>query len=441
MIKQVKILVAPWEVAGYYRNLCEGFRQLGVTYDFVTYQTHISGYGGETQQPLLLRMAYWLRLFHEQRGSPFWCKRLFGTLPSKILTSIWAVWAIFHYDVFIFGFGMSLLPDNRDLYILRKLGKTVISNLAHGSEARPPCMDGFFLSSHAGSISAAELNKLTLRNMQRVAAHQKFSTVVVGAPFSTSHFASGPFINAFALGMPMQPFSALDYECRVQKMDRSCTGEVRILHAPSNRVAKGSDLIISAVERLKMKGYAIDFVLIHGRSYQEVLEEIKHCDFVVDQLFCDTPMAGFAAESAWLGKAAVVGGYGLDRLLTYIPEEMLPPSLTCHPDEIEQSIEFLIVNPEARVELGAKAQNFVRQMWSPTEVARRYLLLVKGDVPPEWWLDPRTVTYLEGAGQPIERTCENIRNLVTQYGVESLQLGHRPELERAFLNFSGIAGH
>lgn len=439
MVKQMKILVAPLEVAGYYRNLCEGFRQLGIPYDFVTYQTHPSGYGGETRQPLLLRMASWLRLYHERRGSPSWHARLFGSWPSRILTSIWAIWAIFHYDVFIFGFGMTLLRDNLDLYILRKLGKTVITNLAHGSDARPPFIDGFLLHANGGPISAVELNTLTQRNMQRVAVHEQLSTVVIGAPFSTSHFASRPFINVFALGMPMQPGLPSDYECVVQKMGRNCVGAVRILHAPSNRVAKGSEQVISAVERLKKKGYLIDFVLIHGRSFQDVLEEIKHCDFVVDQLFCDTPMAGFAAESAWLGKPAIVGGYGLDRLLTYMPEEMLPPSFTCHPDEIEQAIEFLIVNPEERIDLGFKAQRFVRQMWSPSEVAKRYLRLCEGDIPAEWWFDPSSVTYLEGGGQSVERTCENVRNLVAQYGVASLQLSHRPELELAFLDFAEIA--
>jgi hypothetical protein len=168
------------------------------------------------------------------------------------------------------------------------------------------------------------------------------------------------------------------------------------------------------------------------------MREIQHCDFVVDQLYSDTPMAGFATEVAWFGKPAVVGGYGFDYLKTSVPEGMWPPSKTCHPDQIEQAIEDLIVNREDRLRLGGEAQKFVREKWNAAEVARRYLRLIEGDIPEEWWLDPATVTYLEGFGQPVERTKENIRQMVEQFGVESLQLSHRPDLERAFLEFAGV---
>ena len=70
--------------------------------------------------------------------------------------------------------------------------------------------------------------------------------------------------------------------------------------------------------------------------------------FEIDQVYCDTPMAGFATEAAWFGKPAVVGGYGFDYLKTYVPEGMWPPSKTCHPDKIENAIESLIVNKVER---------------------------------------------------------------------------------------------
>ena len=111
---------------------------------------------------------------------------------------------------------------------------------------------------------------------------------------------------------------------------------------------------------MKKKGYPIDFVIIQGKTHSEVIYEIEHCDFIVDQAYSDTPLAGFATEAAWFGKPAVVGGYGINFLKNYIPKDMWPPSKICQPQDIEQAIESLIINIEARCSLGKKAYDFVR---------------------------------------------------------------------------------
>ena len=43
-----------------------------------------------------------------------------------------------------------------------------------------------------------------------------------------------------------------------------------------------------------------------------VLEKMAMSDIVVDQVYCDTPMAGFATEAAINGVPVVVGGYYAD---------------------------------------------------------------------------------------------------------------------------------
>jgi hypothetical protein len=437
MRKSKRILVGPWEVAGYYRNLCEGFRQLGVPYDFITYKSHAFGYGGETRQPTLLRIARWFSRIHNKSGRSR-VARLFGALPFEILTSVWALWAICRYDVFIFGFGLTLLRGNWDLPILRMLGKTVITNLSHGSEARPPFIDGFYQAREAETVSAATLYNLTKRNKRCVAMHEKYVDIVIGAPFATAQFASRRLINTFAIGLPFQPLQAFDSASSRPQVGANDLRAVRILHSPSNPVAKGSSQIIRAIERLKARGHAIDFVLIQGRPFREVLEAIQFCDFVVDQLYCDTPMAGFAVESAWFGKPAVVGGYGLDRLRSYVPDGMWPPSKICHPDRIEQAIEDLILDSGERQRLGREAQAFVQGQLNATKVAARYLRLIEGDIPEAWWLNPETIVYLEGGGQAETRTREMIRVLVEAYGVKALKLEHRLDLRNAFLEFANI---
>lgn len=437
-----RVFVGPVEISGYYTNLARGFRENGVHCDFVTYDRHPFEYGGDSKKPILLSLADFLKGFRGKLGMRL-IERILITLPGQALQWVWAISAMFKYDVFIFGFGHSLLPRNLDLIVLKFIGKIVISNLGHGSDARPPYIDGAYQSSDGSSRPTTdELLSFSQAKLKKVEFFQKFSDVIIGAPFTTSHFSSKGYVNWFAVGLPQ--FFANPNDVNIDDGDaKACiapSSDIRILHSPSHSAGKGSPLIIKAIANLKRKGYQIELILLQNKAHSEVLREIQCCDFVVDQVYSDTPMASFATEAAWFGKPAVVGGYGFEALKKLVPEGMWPPSMTCHPDTIDQAIEYLIVNRNKRLQLGVEAQRFVHEKWSAVAVARRFLRLIEGDIPEEWWLDPGTVTYLEGFGQPVERTQENIRQMVLRFGVESLQLSHRPALELAFLEFAGVRG-
>lgn len=429
-----RVFIGPIEIAGYYANLAKGFKKIGVDCDYITYTPHPFDYGGESNIPYLIRMARFFNRYRKKQRKSYFAKAFFA-LPGELLTSIWAMFAIFRYDVFIFGFGCSLTHFSWDMRILKLLNKRVISNLGHGSESRLPFMDGALQSSNGVKQPSIEILQSRSRTMRKKIHLIESHSVVIGAPFSSSHFLNKNFINWFCLGVPIG-FPVKDKSnIGRQNADAQIT---RILHSPSHPALKGSEQIKQAIYNLITKGYQVELVLIHGKPHSEVIREICRCDFVVDQIYSDTPMAGFATEAAWFGKPAVVGGYGFDYLKTFISKDIWPPSKTCHPDEIEQAIESLIVNREERLRLGTEAQKFVCEKWNPAAVARRYLRIIEGNIPDEWWLDPHSVTYMEGCGQPVERTKENIRQMVEQFGIESLQLSHRPDLEQAFLKFAEI---
>lgn len=429
-----RIFIGPIEIAGYNSNLAKAFKNIGEECDYITYSLHPFEYEGKSKSNFLLyTVKHLTKLSHKPNS--YYPLRKFTALLREITTSILAIITIIKYDVFIFSFGESLLRNNLDLILLKLLRKKIISNLGMGSEARLPYIDGSYQSKDAlYQPSLTTLLTLTKHKKSKLSRIEIYSTVIIGAPFSTPHLLKNKMINWFCLGIPFQSQAKILHSPSKNKTSRC----VHILHSPSHPALKGTKEIQQAIENLKKKGYIIEFVLLHGKSNEEVIHEIQKCDFVVDQLYSDTPMAVFSTEAAWFGKPSIVGGYGFDYLKTLIPDEMWPPSKTCHPDAIEQAIEYLILNHEERLQLGAKAYKFVHDKWNIVEIARRYLRLIEGDIPEDWWLDPNTITYLEGCGQPIERTKENIRQLVKNYGIESLQLSHRPDLERAFLDFSGI---
>lgn len=431
-----RVLVGPKEIAGFYRNLTRGFQQLGIPVDFYTEMTHPFGYGGETIAPWPLRLR--MRLLHRLvRERPTGLEGRVVRWLVERLPFVWLAWALVRYDVFIMGFGESLLPGNRDLPILRAFGKTVISVLAHGSEARPPYMDGAHQNEQGHLKPLESYPVIAAQNRALVAFHQRHASVVVGAPYSTTHFAERPLVNCFALGGPFwEPDDAAEEDpAEARHGAPGGRRRVRILHSPSHRAAKGTPVIEEAIRSLQRRGYDIEFVVVAGRPHREVIREIKRCDFIVDQIYSDTPLAGFPTEAAWFGRPALVAGYRLEELRQLVPPDMWPPSKTCSPDRVEAAIEEMIVDVEERNRLGAEAQAFVRTQWSARAVAARYAQLARGEAPPDWFIDPRSVVYLEGCAQRLEITAALVQLLVQRYGVAALQLAGRPELESALLSF------
>lgn len=433
MKNNLKILIGPYDIAGYYSNLAKGLMKIGVNCDYITYVNHPFNYGGETKEPFLLKLTKYLNSYVNISKYPYLVRKI-AEIFGVAFSILWAINAILKYDVFIFGFGKSLMIYNIDLVFLKFLNKKVISNMAHGSEARPIYIDGSF-QSYDGSYYPS-INKIitgAINSKKLVEKHHRLSTYLIGAPYSTSYFTSKKFINAFALGIPFE-YNTNNLNVNRSKNDSIC----RILHSPSHPAAKGSPQIIDAINNLKKKGYEIELTIIQGKSHSEVIYEIGRCDFIVDQLYSDTPLAGFATEAAWFGKPAIVGGYGINSLKKYVPSDMWPPSKICHPDNIEQTIEELIIDVDQRLRIGNDAKLFVSKKWNSIEVAKRYLQLIDGDIPDDWWVNPYEVIYLEGAGQTKEITKKNINNIVANEGKSALQLSHRPDLEEAFLEFAGL---
>ena len=120
-------------------------------------------------------------------------------LLVELLRSIWAIKTIFSHDVFIFGFGHSLMRFNLDLPLIKILGKKTISNLSHGSEARPPYINGFIESNKGKKEpSIKELVNLSKFIKRRIQWHSRFCDTIICTPFC-SQFLEKPFINVYNL--------------------------------------------------------------------------------------------------------------------------------------------------------------------------------------------------------------------------------------------------
>lgn len=422
-----KIFIGLTEIAGYYGNLIRSFDELGIDATFVASGEHRFQYKGEKEN--------FFTKFLKYAG-----RKKTSTPRSNILLIVWwsivrillklllFLWAITKFDVFVFGFGTSFFRYY-DLPIIKALGKKIFY-VFHGSDCRPAYIDGTKVGQRK-DISLDLCISLTRRQKLKLAMIERYTDMIVSLPLH-SHFLEKPFVNFLMIGIPCS-LPNNRQTLAVLNEQRS----IRILHSPSSPEVKGTSLIRQAINALKAKGYPIDYVEIMGKPNTVVITELEKCDFIVDQLYSDTPMASFATEAAFLGKPAVVGGYGWKEVeKLFSPNQKIPPSLRCHPDNLEFAIEQLITDKDRRLALGKKAREFVKDKWSSKKVTERFLQLIQGHIPPEWLCYPQDISYLHGAGLSEKRAKQMVARVIETGGKKALQLADKPELERLFVEFA-----
>ncbi len=436
----MRVFIGPNEVAGQYRNLAIALRAIGVNCDYYIFNDENLRYGGDLGRSGL---PFVVRRLNVLRRSKSRVARFPISVAIELISAIFMLRCLFLYDVFLFGFGCSFLRWNLDLPILRFFKKKIVANLSHGSDMTPPYIDGALLD-HASRMP--ESDSLLARSMvmkKRIRKFEKYADLIIGSPLSSSYYSSKRFINLFHIGRVSQGFRytgikkpAIDIQPDHDVLSR----KARILHAPSHAPGKGTAVIQKIMADLMQEGYEIDFIEIIGKSNDAVIEELKSCDLVVDQVYADLPMSGLAAEAACLGKPTLIAGYDLNGLKEITPSDCFPPMLVCDPDELYATLKKLLDDPAEIHAAGEKARNFVFVQWSEQGVAQRYLdLFTKDTLPEAWWHDPKSAIFLHGYGLSKAGSKEVVTQMINKYGVHALGLEHRPDLEAAFLDYLRVA--
>ena len=416
-----RVFIGLIEVAGYYRGLERGFREIGVEARFYDESAHPFGYG---RVGLLGRLTSATRKARAIRGAVPRGVAVGFLRALRLVAHVWLfAWAAVRYDVFIFGGGSTLLRG-RELPILRRLGKRIIWVFT-GSDHRPPYLNGMWARG-ALENGQARLLRETADAVERVRTAERYADVIV-ASASSAQFHRRPFVHFVSIGiatphLPDIPASASVFHGH----------GVRILHCPSDPISKGTSLIRQYVDQLRVAGREIDYAEVTGRPNPEVLAAIRDCDFVIDELYSDTPMAVFATEASLLGKGVVVAGYyARDYERDLGSSGDIPPTLFCAPDQAGEAIRRMVDDVPFRAELGRRAAEFVSQRWSPSQVARRYMRLIDDDIPAEWWCEPGCIEYVMGWGLTEALWQESLRAVVHTVGVQALAEAANPALRQA----------
>jgi hypothetical protein len=398
------------EVAGYYTRLAPAFRSAAVDATFLDLSFHRFSYKTATR-------SWWLvRVMAAAAGPTRWWMRLPARVVFWLAKLALFFWAVARFDVFVFSYGTTFFWL-RELPLLRLIGKKIIF-VFHGGDCRPPYLDGLDVRAAA---DIDDLAALTALRKQRVSYIERHAHVVV-APLTCAQFFEKPVVSFLAMGIPV---AASAHESAAHGARARAT---RILHSPSDPVAKGTAVIRATVDELKARGHAIDYVELTGRPHDEIVRALGDCDFVIDQAYSDTPMPGLASEAARLRRPTVIGGYAWHETARFTPPEMMPPTVRSEPEDLAGAVESLITDPGRREAQGGAAFDFVNTHWRPELVLDRFVRLITGQPDPAWIADPRQLRYVWGAGMPRRMVAETIRSLVDRHGPSALRLDDKPEL-------------
>lgn len=242
-------------------------------------RSHAGVFYGETDAQGASALALKIRLFSE----PLCRSR---HLPWILLRAdqAWFIWCT------------SLLALNLD-YILYRLAGVDLVVQHCGDDVRCRHLHDALFEKYTPGIAIGSYPALPLVDMLRKYYRQfmaeRFAKTISSrnqATFQTGMLGHFTFSQTSLLTGPRRP------------------GEIPVLvHAPSNRAVKRTDLVLEAVETLRQKGYAFEFHLLEHIPNHQVVSMLLAADIVVDQPA--TWPGRFGIEGAAASCAIVSGNY------------------------------------------------------------------------------------------------------------------------------------
>ncbi|MDP2884918.1 MAG: glycosyltransferase [Ignavibacteria bacterium] len=164
------------------------------------------------------------------------------------------------------------------------------------------------------------------------------------------------------------PFDVSPYSVRLQENER-----IRIVHSPTNRSMKGTELILPVIEAVK-KVRHIDFVIIENKPHEEVIRMKETCDLAIEQVgnFGGTGYGRNSLETLALGIPTITEM--TPDYVAWLPEN---PFVLATPKTLFKRLLELIDNPSLRSEASARGRQWVEKYHSYEAVHKKLMDLYR----------------------------------------------------------------
>lgn len=367
-MRKYKVLHAPSSVGGNPQALSRALRQLGVDSCSLVVSQNYLNYPADLVlhrpgQSFLIRelKRLWAILCLLPR---------FDVIHYNAGTTLASAYA-FTYDrqqglkgiVRCFYAGYLRFLQRIELAYLRKLGKVVFVTY-QGDDAR----QGDYSRANFAINIATQVGE---GYYCAASDNYKRCNIRTLAGISSQVYSVNPdLLHVLPEGSHFTPYSHVFLDDWLPSFTQGEDRPLRLVHAPSNRKVKGSDLILEALERLREQGFAFELLLVEGMSNAEARKVYESADVLIDQLFAGW-YGGLAVELMALGKPVLV--YIREEDLKYIEPEMKAdlPFIQITPHTVEQTLRALLTMPrEELVRLARKSRAFVERWHDPLTIAR-----------------------------------------------------------------------
>jgi hypothetical protein len=251
-----------------------------------------------------------------------------GGLARRLATQFAALARLLpQTDVFHFYFGLTLVPKSLQFPILRATGKKSVFHYL-GSDIRG-------------------------KTPEQLAYGKRADAQIVGS-FDALRWV--PEAEMIPPGLDLRPLTPVPPSDRERPI---------VVHAPSDRLKKGTEYVIAACEQLP-----VDLDIVEGLPHEEARERYRRADIVVDQLNAGWHGV-FALEAMALGKPVVV----------HLKQEVVDqaeraygtkvPLVPTTKESLVEALRPLVESPALRREVGAASRAYVERVHDIDRIADR----------------------------------------------------------------------
>ena len=345
----MKILHAPTSVGGNCWGLSQGEKTIGLHSTVMYYQNSWLNYPCDIN----------LNLSQCPRTRILFRKALFFTRALK------------EYDIFHFNFGTSLLSFPRlnvcdiELPIYKTFRKKIIVTY-NGCDARQKdyCISHFSINACSEpDCYEGHCNEKTDALKRRRIKHF--------ANYANKVLTVNPDLLYVLPNAEFIPYTIPGFHKLISSpITRNNDEKIKILHAPTDRGAKGTKHILETLDKIKLEYRNVKVVLLENIPNNKAREIYKEVNLVIDQVLIGW-YGGLAVEAMALGKPVVCYIRGED--LKFIPPEMKKdmPIINANPGNLYEVLKKVIEERDRLLSLGEKSREYVKKWHDPVKIAMR----------------------------------------------------------------------
>jgi hypothetical protein len=288
----------------------------------------------------------------------------------KKLKTFWEVRG--HYDVFHFNFGRSILHapkfrlNNSDLPFYPKSAKLFVTYNGCDARQKLPTIERATISAchdprcYGGVCNSGKADRI------------KRSSIAKMARYVRHIWALNPDLLYFlpAKKSSFLPYSVVSDNVEVTK-PKYRKKKIRIVHAPTNREAKGSKVILDALNSLKRThGHLFEVWVVENMPHNQATEIYKQADLVVDQVLVGW-YGALAIEVMTIGKPVMcrIEKGDLHFLPKKMAEDVLEAFIRVDPSTIREVILRCIEDRQFLKEKAEAGEEYARKWHDSRYVA------------------------------------------------------------------------